>query len=125
MKRDDIKILISSILISTIGVFGIDYFSHLLFFNPMETLSYFFAKMTFYFVFSILFLSLFNLKKKEFIKIIIAGIVVSFIWGSYYNVFPAIFDYYPWGISLSGLSFLGMGLVGTGLAFGTVHTLAF
>jgi hypothetical protein len=54
-----------------------------------------------------------------------AGVVVASLWGMYYNVLPALFDYYPYGISLRGLSFLGMGLVGTGIAFGVVHTAAF
>ncbi len=66
-----------------------------------------------------------NLEKNEFIKVAIGGIVVASLWGMYYNVFPLLFDYNPFGISLRGLTFLGMGLFGTGLAFGTIHTLAF
>ncbi len=119
------KILISSLFISIIGVFIVDYFSHLLFSDPMETTGYFIGKMIFYFIFSMIFLSVFNLQKKEFIKILFGGIVVASLWGMYYNVFPLIFDYYPAGISLNGLTFLGMGTFGTGLAFGIIHTLAF
>ena len=119
------KIAIQSFLISFIGVFVIDYFSHLLFSNPMETMPYFLAKMALYFLFSIIFLLTLNLNKNEFIKVAVGGIAVSLLWGMYYNILPAIFDYYPFGISLRGLTFLGMGLFGTGLAFGTVHTLAF
>lgn len=125
MIKNYIKIAISSVLISVVGVFVIDYFSHLLFSNPMETVPYFMAKSAVYFLFSIIFLSIFNLEKREFVKVLIAGIAVSLLWGAYYNILPAIFDYYPFGISLRGLTFLGMGLFGTGLAFGTVHTLAF
>lgn len=125
MNKNYIKIIINSLLISVIGVFVVDYFSHLLFSNPMETTGYFLAKSAFYFVFSILFLLILNLDKNEFIKVAIAGIAISLFWGMYYNVFPAIFDYYPFGISLSGLTFLGMGFFGTGLAFGIVHVLAF
>ena len=117
--------IISSLLISIIGVFVIDYFSHLLFSNPMETVPYFIAKAVAYFIFSILFLSFINLEKREFIKVAFGGIIVASLWGMYYNVFPALFYYYPFGISLRGLTFLGMGLFGTGLAFGTVHVLAF
>ena len=119
------KIAIQSFLISFIGVFVIDYFSHLLFSNTMETMPYFLAKMALYFIFSIIFLLTLNLNKNEFIKVSVGGISVSLLWGMYYNILPAIFDYYPFGISLRGLTFLGMGLFGTGLAFGTVHTLAF
>lgn len=117
--------LIRSMLIAVIGVFVIDYFSHLLFSDPMETLSYFLAKMTFYIIFSFIFLSVFDLNKNEFIKVLIGGVAISSLWGMYYNVLPLVFDYYPFGISLEGLSFLGMGILGTGLAFGAVHTLAF
>jgi hypothetical protein len=119
------KIAIKSFLISVIGVFVIDYFSHLLFSNPMETVPYFVTKMALYFAFSMIFLFVFNLEEKEFAKVLIAGIGVALLWGAYYNILPLVFDYYPFGISLSGLSFLGMGLWGTGLAFGIVHTLAF
>lgn len=125
------KILIKSFLISGIGVFVIDYFSHLLFSNPMETMPYFWAKFALYFVFSILFLSFIDVSKKEFIKVTAAGIVVSLLFGFYYNILPIIMskffnvDFYPFGIALKGLTFLGMELLGTGLAFGTVHTLAF
>ncbi len=66
-----------------------------------------------------------NLKKHEFLKVLVGGIVISSLWGTYYNILPAIFDFYPFGISLRDLTFLGMGLFGTGLAFGTVHTIAF
>jgi len=125
MKRNYIKIVISSLLISVIGVFVIDYFSHLLFSNPMETMPYFLAKSTLYFVFSIVFLSVFDLQKKELLKVIFAGIVVASLWGIYYNILPVLFDYYPFGIPLNGLTFLGMGLLGTGIAFGTVHTISF
>ena len=124
MKRY-LKIGISSLLISIIGVFVIDYFSHLLLSNPMETVGYFIWKMTLYFIFSIIFLSIFNLKEHEFIKVLVAGIIVALIWGAYYNILPAIFNYYPSGIALRGLTFLGMGILGSGFAFGTVHTLAF
>jgi len=119
------KTVMQSFLISAIGVFAVDYFSHLLFSNPMETMPYFLAKMALYFIFSIIFLLTLNLNKNEFIKVAVGGISVSLLWGMYYNILPAIFDYYPFGISLRGLTFLGMGLFGTGLAFGTVHTLAF
>lgn len=125
MEKNYIKIAISSLIISVVGVFVIDYFSHLLFSNPMETVPYFIAKAIIYFIFSIVFLSVMNLEKNEFIKVIIGGIVVASIFGIYYNILPLIFDFYPSGISLSGLTFLGMGLFGTGFAFGTVHTLAF
>ena len=125
MEKKYIKIAINSLLISIIGVFVIDYFSHLLFSNPMETVPYFIAKATVYFIFSIIFLSVINLEKNEFIKVAIGGIVVASLWGMYYNVFPSLLNYYPFGIALRGLTFLGMGLFGTGLAFGTIHTLAF
>lgn len=74
MNKSYIKIAFGSILISIIGVFIIDYFSHLLLSSPMETLSYFMAKSTLYFIFSIIFLSIFNLKEKEFIKVSAVGV---------------------------------------------------
>lgn len=119
------KILIKSLLLAVIGVFVIDYFSHLLFSNPMETIPYFLAKLTLYGVFSIVFFRVIDLSKRKFIKVCIAGVIVSLLWGTYYNILPIIFDYYPFGIPLEGLTFLGMGLIGTGLAFGIVHTAAF
>lgn len=119
------KIIIKALLLSVVGVFVIDYFSHLFFSNPMETMPYFLAKLALYFVFSIVFLSFLNLQKKEFTKVLIGGIVVSLLWGMYYNVLPLVFDYYPFGIALEGLTFLDMGLLGTGLAFGIVHTATF
>jgi len=125
MEKNYIKIAISSLMISIVGVFVIDYFSHLLFSNPMETAPYFLAKATLYFIFSIIFLSFINLEKNEFIKVAIGGIVVASLWGMYYNILPLLFNYYPFGIPLRGLTFLGMGLFGTGLAFGIVHALAF
>lgn len=112
-------------LISIIGVLVIDYSSHVLFSNPMETVPYFFAKLTLYFVCSIIFLLTFNPKRKEFTKVLSVSIVVSLLWGIYYNILPLLFDFYPFGIPLRGLTFLGTGILGTGLAFGTVHTLAF
>jgi hypothetical protein len=131
MKKNYLKVVIQSVLISLIGVYVIDYFSHLLFSSPMETPPYFMAKTALYFVFSIIFLSFFEIGKKEFIKVVIAGIIVSSLWGFYYNILPYIMDtffkinFYPYGVALKGLTFLGMGLFGTGLAFGIVHTLAF
>lgn len=125
MKKNYIKIVTSSVIISAVGILVIDYFSHLLFSNPMETIPYFLAKMTLYFLFSVVFLSIMDLNKREFIKVLIAGVVVASLWGIYYNILPSIFDYYPFGIPLAGLTFLGMGILGTGLAFGIVHTLAF
>jgi len=120
-----LKIIGKSIIITVVGVLVIDYFSHLFFSNPMETPPYFMAKSFLYFVFSLVFLSAVNLEKREFLKVAVAGIVVASLWGIYYNILPVIFHYYPFGIPLAGLSFLGMGIVGTGVAFGTVHTLAF
>ncbi|MFA6257924.1 MAG: hypothetical protein WC671_02880 [Candidatus Paceibacterota bacterium] len=125
MKKNYLKIVLDAIIISVLGVYVIDYFSHLLFSNPMETLPYFIVKFVLYLVFSIFFLSFIDVSKKEFRKVVIGGIVVASIFGIYYNILPSIFDFYPAGISLSGLTFLGMGLFGTGLAFGIVHTLAF
>lgn len=125
MKNNYVKIIIKALIISIIGVLVIDYFFHLFFSNPMETPTYFMAKMTLYFLFSIVFLYFFKAGKNEFYKVVIAGIVVASLWGIYYNILPAIFGYYPFGIPLAGLTFLGMGLFGTGVAFGTVHTLAF
>lgn len=125
------KILIKSLLISGVGVFVIDYFSHLFFSNPMETIPYFMAKMVLYFIFSILFLYSIDVSKKEFTKVIVAGVIVSLLFGFYYNIIPLIMDkifnieFYPFGIALEGLTFLRMGLLGTGIAFGIVHTLAF
>ncbi len=120
------KRLVRSLLIAAIGVFVIDYFSHLLFSSPMETLPYFLGKMTLYFIFSIIFLSVIDLSVKETTKVIIGGVTVALLWGTYYNILPALIPgFYPFGIPLRYLSFLGMGLFGTGLAFGIVHTLAF
>lgn len=119
------KILAKSLILSIVGVFIIDYFSHLLFSNPMETVPYFLAKLTLFIIFSLIFFSFMKLHKSEFPKVLLGGIVVSLLWGTYYNILPALFDFYPFGIPLEGLTFLGMGLLGTGLAFGTVHTVAF
>lgn len=125
MEKNYAKIILSSLSVSVVGVFVVDYFSHLLFSSPMETIPYFWAKATVYFVFSLIFLSVVQLEKNEFIKVAAGGVIVASLWGMYYNVFPLIFDYYPYGISLSGLTFLGMGILGTGIAFGIVHALAF
>ncbi len=121
----------SSLLITVVGVFVVDYFSHLVFSDPMETMPYFMTKAAVYFVFSLLFLSFVNLESKRFLKVFIAGIVVALMWGFYYNILPAVMesvfniDFYPFGIALDGLNFLGMGISGTGFAFGVVHTAAF
>jgi len=125
MTKNYFKIIINAVLLAVIGVMGIDYISHLLFSNPMETPAYFLAKMTLYFVCAVIFLSFFNLNKRQFLKVLIASIIVASMWGIYYNILPVLFDFYPFGIPLAGLSFLGMGLLGTGLAFGIVHTVAF
>jgi len=131
MQKNYIKITLNSLMIAIIGVYGIDYVSHLFFSDPMETTPYFLAKMAIYFVFSIIFLSFFDSDNNIFVRVLFAGISVSLLWGFYYNVIPMIMDkvfnidFYPFGIALIGLSFLGMGLLGTGLAFGIVHTLAF
>jgi hypothetical protein len=125
------NILIQSMLISIIGVYVIDYISHLLFSNPMETMPYFMTKLAMYFVFSILFLYFVQQNKHEWMKVAVAGISVSLLWGFYYNILPFVIYkffgiyFYPFGIALIGLTFLGMGIFGTGLAFGIVHTLAF
>jgi len=118
MKRNYIHIIIGAVIISVIGVYVIDYFSHLLFSNPMETLPYFMAKWVLYFVFSIVFLYFIDVSKKEFIKVAGAGIIVSLLFGFYYNIIPIIMekffsiDFYPFGIALKGLTFLNMGLLG-------------
>lgn len=114
-----------SLLISVVGVFVIDYFFHLFLSDPMETQGYFIVKMIVYFLFSVVFLLLFNVQKNEFVKVCVAAVVLSSLWGMYYNVFPILLNYYPAGIVLNGLTFLGMGLWGTGIAFGMVHILAF
>ncbi len=124
-KRNYTKVLLGAIFTAVIGVFGVDYFSHKFFSNPMETIPYFLIKLGLYFVFSLIFLYGMNLKKKEFVKVLVGGIVVSSLFGIYYNVLPEIFNFYPLGIALKGITFLGMGELGTGVAFGTVHTLAF
>ena len=123
--KNYLKIIVKSFLLSLAGVFVVDYFFHLLFSSPMETPPYFMAKAVVYFVFSIIFLSVLKLEENEFIKVAVGGVAAALFWGAYYNILPAIFDYYPFGISLRGLTFLGLGLVGTGLAFGLVHILAF
>jgi len=125
MENNYFKIVLGAVIISLVAVYGVDYFSHLLFSSPMETIPYFIAKFVLYLVFSMLFLYFIDVSKKEFGKVIIGGIIVASIFGIYYNIFPLIFDFYPAGIALSGLTFLGMGLLGTGLAFGIVHTLSF
>ena len=125
MKRNFFKIFIGSVIIAAVGVFVIDYFSHLFFSEPMETIPYFIAKAVFYFILSFLFLSFFNLNKNESVKIVIGGVIIASIWGFYYNILPPLIGYYPFGIALVGLNFLGMGVFGTGVAFGIVHTLAF
>lgn len=125
MNKNYVRIGIQALLIAIIGVYGVDYISHLLFSDPMETAPYFLAKSTLYFLFSFLFLSVLTLEKNEFIKAVVGGMVVASLWGTYYNILPPPLHYYPFGIPLYDLSFLGMGLVGTGIAFGIVHTLAF
>ena len=125
MHATYLKTGISALLIAVIAVFGVDYFYHLLFSSPMETIPYFLTKFFLYFVFSIAFLSICKSQDTEFGTVAGAGIVVAALWGLYYNVLPLLFGYYPFGISLNGLTFLGMGILGTGLAFGVVHTLAF
>jgi hypothetical protein len=91
----------------------------------METPAYFMAKMTLYLVGAVIFLSFFNLNKHQSFKVLTAGFIIASLWGIYYNVLPVLFDFYPFGIPLNGLSFLGMGILGTGLAFGLVHIAAF
>ncbi len=125
MKKSYGKFVFGALIIAVVGVFIVDYFSHKFFSEPMESIPYFFAKAAWYFVFSFLFLSFMNLGKKEGLKVVLGGLVAALIWGMYYNVFPEILNYYPFGMSLYNLTFLGMGIVGTGAAFGAVHTLAF
>ena len=126
MKKDILKIFAKSLIIAIIGVFNIDYFSHLLFSSPMETFSYFVFKAFFYFVFSLLFFYFIDLRKHEIQNVIFGGIIVAGLFGLYYNVLPIFtYGYLPYGISLKYISFLGFGNFITGLFFGIVHTLSF
>jgi hypothetical protein len=125
MPKNYLKIIVNAILLAIIGVWGVDYIFHLFFSSPMETPAYFMAKMTLYLVGAVIFLSFFNLSKHQFFKVLTAGFIIASLWGTYYNVLPVLFDFYPFGIPLNGLSFLGMGILGTGLAFGLVHIAAF
>jgi hypothetical protein len=119
------RTVLRALVIAAVGVCGIDYFSHLLFSSPMETAPYFWSKATLYFAFSLVFLASTRRDTHEFRTVLLAGIAVALMWGTYYNILPEFFHYYPFGIALYGLTFLGLGLFGTGLAFGTVHALAF
>jgi hypothetical protein len=125
MPKNYLKIIVNAILLAIIGVWGVDYIFHLFFSSPMETQAYFMAKMTLYLVGAVIFLSFFNLNKHQSFKVLTAGFIIASLWGIYYNVLPVLFDFYPFGIPLNGLSFLGMGILGTGLAFGLVHIAAF
>ncbi|KKS84235.1 MAG: hypothetical protein UV60_C0025G0007 [Parcubacteria group bacterium GW2011_GWA2_43_11] len=131
MKKNYLKIVLGAGIISLVGVWVIDYLAHWLFSNPMETMPYFMVKLALYFVFSILFLLIIKTDKNELLKVVVAGIIVALLFGFYYNIISIIMDklfdiyFYPFGIALNSLSFLRMGLLGTGLAFGTVHTLVF
>ena len=73
VKTPYLKIVLRALTIAVVGVFGIDYFSHLFFSNPMETTPYFLAKMFLFAVFAIVFLSFFKLRKDEFTKVLIGG----------------------------------------------------
>lgn len=121
-----LKYLIQSFLIAIIGVIVIDLPSHFFFSSPMETLGYFLMKMSYYFAFSYIFLIFIDLKpKKELIKVLVAGVIISTFWGIYYNIIPMIFGFTPFGIPLSSISFLGTSIFLTGLAFGLIHIFAF
>ncbi|MBI5798182.1 hypothetical protein HZA98_04745 [Candidatus Woesearchaeota archaeon] len=123
--RKGFKIILHAIFIALIGVFGIDAFFHFFFSKPMETLPYFFTKAALYLIFSLFFLVFIAIKKKEALKVTTAGLLVAGIWGAYYNILPTLFHFYPFGIALQGLTFLGIGILGTGIAFGVIHILAF
>lgn len=118
--------LILASLITVIIAISIDYFIHLLFTDPMETLGYFTAKFLVFFVFSLIFFSIFSFVKLRQIYIIIGGIVVALIWGTYYNILPAVSDYSTFGIPLSELAFFGFeNDIIVGLLFGITHVLGF
>ena len=65
MKTQIVTSLLRSLIIAIIGVFVIDYFSHLLFSSPMETIDYFLAKTVLYFIFSFVAFLVFSFQKKE------------------------------------------------------------
>ena len=115
------KLLLASLLATFIAIL-FDFIIHYTLSSPMETFGYFFIKFTIYYIFATIFLILL---KQTFLKIVIAGIVISSLFGIYYNLLPAI-GYTPFGISLKGLSVLGISsYLFVGLFFGIVHTLGF
>ena len=118
-----LKAFLKSIIISMVGVLGIDLLTHTFLSTPNETFGYFAIKFILFLVFSFIFLLIF--KKPSFYKVAIGGIIVSLIFGFYYNILPLLTGYSTYGISLRDISFLGAGIFLTGLAFGIVHTLAF
>ncbi len=127
MAKKRVKnLFFQALILSIVAVFAVDFLFHYFFSSPMETTYYFLAKFALFFAYSFLFLKYYKMNKKwEFYMVVLAGAIVSLIFGAYYNIFPAIFHYSPFGISLAGLTFLRMGEFGTGLAFGIVHTSAF
>lgn len=120
MIRRTIK---KSLISSFIAVFIIDLIGHFLLSTPAETYSYFLAKFIFYFIFTLIFLA--KIDKIRIKNSIIGGLIIASIWGIYYNVLPVIFNYIPLGIPLSEISFLGMGILGSGIAFGLLHIIGF
>lgn len=111
-----------------VGLFAIifDAIFHFFFSSPFETVPYFLAKFVVFSFGALVFLLVVKKKALVFWKVLLGGVVVASVWGLYYNVLPAIFNFNPFGIALKGLSVLGShNLFVTGLFFGVVHTFAF
>lgn len=113
------KVFWGALIISIIGIV-IDIIVHTFLTTPNETTAYFITKFVFFFIASLIFLSVYS--KQSYIQIIITGILVSALWGAYYNVFPSILGYVPYGIALSGVKFnFTDNNFLSGLLFGITH----
>lgn len=116
------NIILASLVTALIAVFLIDFPFHYLISSPQEEISYYLMKFAVYFLYSVIFFKFYKITKRS---LIIASLIVSLVWGAYYNVLPSILGYSPYGIALTGISVLGRGVFVSGLLFGLIHMLAY
>lgn len=116
-------VLLASLTTALLAII-LDFFIHLTLTIEMENAGYFGTKFILFFIVAFIFFLLF---KPTFFKIIILAIIASGLFGIYYNILPAIFDFTPFGIPLSELRFIGLeesGIILTGFLFGLTHIIS-